>query len=674
MNRIIDWWRRSAEALGELVERPWLCAAVLLALRSLVRPYWGLVHDAKLYSVQVARHVWPNVYDSDLFFAYGSQDRFSIFSRLMAPLSAAIGIEPSFFVVWTFCAAAIVFAEVLLVRRLIGNRSLAAIALILLAISDVAYGGMHVFRVHEPFLTARLPAVALVLFAFVQLLDKRHVLGVLLLAAAMVLHPLMSLPAFLAGGAYIASARWKTQRLAIIGIVAVIAGAMIGLIPSVGEAAFGRMDGEWLRITKEICAHCFLPRWSVSEWGRTCLALAIVFAARFHLPPAAARLAFWVGFTAIGGLAVAAYAEWTQYAFLIQGQASRAVWLAELLAHPLGLLLAARLWQARSDVLPARWLRAKNVGRRLAAIPFAAFAMQPFVSGSMEGESALQSIGLWIACSLCVAACLHAWAERIGRTARLGMAVFGGMLGMSVCLSFAQFGSYVALADDLSEGASTLWWVGAHMVSVAVIATAASAGLAILVCRLDVGWRTATLAMSTWLAVGAAPFVFDSLRIGPKQMMDDEADVAFVKAFLAANGTGSVPHVYWPLDPTRTWLEVHGTSYFSWHQMCGIIFCEDLAEVVAARGHLTRPLEVDCMREMGLPESKWDVPLRMLQTDFSEPLPQKEDLVRLAQDPALDWIVLKCNFEGLSAADNGSIFIYDAHKLRESAEFASRIE
>jgi hypothetical protein len=78
------------------------------------------------------------------------------------------------------------------------------------------------------------------------------------------------------------------------------------------------------------------------------------------------------------------------------------------------------------------------------------------------------------------------------------------------------------------------------------------------------------------------------------------------------------------------------------------------------------------MRESGAPEAQWEIPLGMLQADFSEPPPGRDDLLKLAQEPTLDWIVTKHKFDGLPVADNGAVYIYDARKLRESAEFAAR--
>jgi hypothetical protein len=661
MHRFSDWWNHSSAALAELVERPWLCAGVLLAIRSVFRPYLGLVHDAKLYSLQVASHVWPNTYNSDLFFAFGSQDSFSVFSHLMAPLAGAIGIEPSFFLVWMICTACIVYAEVQLVRRLVSERALAAVALVLLTLTDVAYGGRQVFTVHEPFLTARLPAVALVLFAFIKLLDGRLLWAGMLLGVSMLIHPLMTVPALFVGAAFVASARRRTERLAAIGALAAIVLGIFVAIPVVGEALFGRMEAEWLRSTKVICHQCFLTNWSANELCRTCIALVIVVGVRGYLAAVAGRLVFWVGFTAIAGVAVTAYAEWTEYAFLIQGQAFRALWLAELLAYPLGLAFLQKLWQGE----PAG---------KLLGVPIAAYVMQPFVHGSMVGGIALDTIGLWVVSSVCVGAFIHAWSRRTNKNASLGFAILAGMLGMSGVISLTRFMAFAVFADYSTERISLLWWFGAHAISVAVILAVSLAAVVLLMRWCGVNWRTGAIAGSIWLTMAGLPFAIDSMRFGEKRFAAGDRDLAFVQAFLESHPSATPPQVYWPADPSPVWLNLRATSYYSWYQMWGIIFSEDLLDVATSRAQRTRRFEVDWMRDAGLPASMWEIQLTMLNTDFNEPPPEEQDLLRLAEDPTLDWIVTKHDFGMRAAATNGSVYIYDARQLREPRVVVLRAE
>src|SRR6516225_361745 len=77
-----DWLARVEDALTRLAERAWTLLVVLLCVNAFSFPYAGITHDARLYSVQVLNRVEDGSYSDDLFFRYGSQDDYSLFSRL----------------------------------------------------------------------------------------------------------------------------------------------------------------------------------------------------------------------------------------------------------------------------------------------------------------------------------------------------------------------------------------------------------------------------------------------------------------------------------------------------------------------------------------------------------------------------------------------------------------
>src|SRR3954468_18365318 len=113
-----SWGDRAGQLLRELADRPLVLLAVLLAINAVARPYGNIEHDTRLYSVQVLNHVEPGIYNDDLFFRYGSQDRFSIFSKLMAPLVKVLGLEPAFFLVYVVGNVIFFWSLILVVRRL----------------------------------------------------------------------------------------------------------------------------------------------------------------------------------------------------------------------------------------------------------------------------------------------------------------------------------------------------------------------------------------------------------------------------------------------------------------------------------------------------------------------------------------------------------------------------
>ena len=71
---------------ANLMDRPWPLFFALLAVNAVALPYRGVIHDSQLYAVQVMNRVENGAYADDLFFRYGSQDKFSLFSVVAAPL------------------------------------------------------------------------------------------------------------------------------------------------------------------------------------------------------------------------------------------------------------------------------------------------------------------------------------------------------------------------------------------------------------------------------------------------------------------------------------------------------------------------------------------------------------------------------------------------------------
>src|ERR1700733_3270448 len=95
-----EWIASAHDAFAGLAEKPWTLFWLLLAVNTVTFPYAGITHDTRLYSIQVLNQVEDGTYSDDLFFRYGSQDQYSLFSRLAAPLVRGLGLAPAFFVLF----------------------------------------------------------------------------------------------------------------------------------------------------------------------------------------------------------------------------------------------------------------------------------------------------------------------------------------------------------------------------------------------------------------------------------------------------------------------------------------------------------------------------------------------------------------------------------------------
>src|SRR5258706_3271912 len=189
---------RAPDLLGLRFDRPppLACAALALALAALWllgRRYGGITHDASLYIVQGLRVLDPMSFARDLFFAHGAQDAYTIFPRVYALLIGIFGAGNAAFAVTIAGQIAFFTAAAALVMQMSAGH-VRWWSLALLATVSGYYGGIGVFRLAEPFATARTLAQPLVLAALACTPALRHFAAIVVLAAATLLHPLAAAP------------------------------------------------------------------------------------------------------------------------------------------------------------------------------------------------------------------------------------------------------------------------------------------------------------------------------------------------------------------------------------------------------------------------------------------------------------------------------------------------
>lgn len=169
---------------------------VAVAIWAQARPTQGVRHDAILYMAQVLSHVHPEVFHHDIFFAYGSQDSYSIYSRLLAPLlQAGLMDTAPLVLLWTAHLGLLMAAWVLL-RQMPMSALQAGCGLVAMAALSHLYGGRDLIAFGEEFLTARTLAEPLALWALVvYVLHRPWWQMALPLLGAAAFHPLITLPA-----------------------------------------------------------------------------------------------------------------------------------------------------------------------------------------------------------------------------------------------------------------------------------------------------------------------------------------------------------------------------------------------------------------------------------------------------------------------------------------------
>jgi hypothetical protein len=300
---------------------------LLVTLWLCLHGYHGLTGDGQIYAFQAFARLHPQ-FAADLYLQNTSQDQFTLFSPLYSWCIAVFGLEDAarlltlLFTLW-FLAGAWSFAAAVTGR----DAAWLAIAFLLIVAGD--FGGSGVFRILDPFLTARLPAEALVIVALACYVHGMKRLSALLAFGTLFIHPLMALP-----GLLLIVCLWLPVRVSIIGgvggVFATLAIALVAVNLPTAQHMLTVIDAPWLEVVRERSQFLFLQLWSNHDWdinaqpfislGFTAVAVA---EERIRKLCAAAALVGTAGLAVafIGGLI-------GPVAILVQGQPWRWVWIA----------------------------------------------------------------------------------------------------------------------------------------------------------------------------------------------------------------------------------------------------------------------------------------------------------------------------------------------------------
>ncbi len=156
-------------------------------------PYFGIWHDGILYLGQAFLNINPSIFQDDVFFKYGSQDSYSIFSPLYVFFIKLMGVENAALFLLFFSQIFFISALWLVCTEIYG-KIVGAWSTCGLAILSAYYGAESIFSYAETFFTARSIAEPLCLLAIYFLLRQRPWLSAVFLFLAGLFHPLITLP------------------------------------------------------------------------------------------------------------------------------------------------------------------------------------------------------------------------------------------------------------------------------------------------------------------------------------------------------------------------------------------------------------------------------------------------------------------------------------------------
>lgn len=652
---------RIATTLRALTARPGLLFVGLLALNALARPYQGIDHDAVLYAFQVTNRIEDGRHSADLYFRYGSQDQYTIFSPVVAPVARLLGVPAAFFLFYLIAKVMFVLGLQRLVVGLVADRALAVVALVYLVVTPIPFGGVSVFNVNESFLTPRLLAGALVLLALGCLLDRRPLISLALLVVALLFHPVMAFPGVLVW------AGWRlTTYLSRKAIAGVLVGGAVGAtlflaIPAAATRFLGHMDADWNDAVRRAAFVNFPADWQFADWLRIGVSFLIVAAGlafsrgpgdaapRVLVQDEARKLVALIGVVALIGLVVGTAACYLPYAVLLQGQPYRALWLLEVIKIPVGLLVIVQCWQRGGQMV------------RLLAVALAAY-LAVWGHGPMELLIVLLPLPVFLFA-------LRKQPDAIARAA--AASVLTGLLLLELLVLRGKLGG-AGNAPPLERWQGLLAWLDPLV------------GVALGVWLLVVGyrwfaapWLFAGLALAVLLGVQITWFALPQSSWYQAAFHTRDQDVDFIRGYIESRWTEArPPTVYWPGRPAKNiWFGLGTDSYYEWpNQTAGVMFSRGLAAESMRRTAVVQRFEVDRMRrkvrEPG--QGYWNTPPfrpwmeRLYLASMAPPeeggapAPTADDLRELCRTEAVDVVILPEGYPGLYAASNGRWFIYDA--------------
>ncbi|MBV8779336.1 MAG: hypothetical protein JO258_19240 [Alphaproteobacteria bacterium] len=582
-----------------------LIAAVWLA----TRPYDGIVGDARFYMVQALNALEPGHYADDIYFRFGSQDRFTIFTSLYAPLVAALGVGPAAMLA-TLLGQLLWLAGLLcLARALIRDRLTALLAVLAVVVLPNAYA---LFGYGEPFVTPRLYAEALILVSLALMVRKRTAWAIAAAGLAAALHPITALPGLALLFVCIALARPRWWWLALGGAGAFAALALAGVKPFADLGA--TYDPAWFEVVRSRDAQCLITAWrydallgAAATWVLAILTLRAAEAGERRFLGAA----FAIG---VGGIAATLLgADLARNVLITELQPWRTLWLLTVVTHLCAAPVVLRL--LRDPAL-------EPVAKLMLTAAFVALWLSSFV-GAIAVAAPL----------LATAVGVILWQRRMRRPLPA--------MARPLCLAALSLGA-TATALYVFYGLRVLneMWperFRAAAFAVAVVSMALALVLVALRHRGEARTRAWPLAAAAGLLL-VALLGWDRRTAWTAFVESSQPVPPALAAALPENAS-----VYWEGGLEFLWLHWKRPDYFSCSQGTGAVFFRQTALTYQHRLESFWPLRTLDFAETDLCPG-FDAAATSART--------KPDLQAVCRrEPGLDYLVLARPIDGVAAAE-----------------------
>ena len=535
-----------------------LAAAWIAALYFICNPYRGVRHDAVLYFGQMQHNLTPGWLQGDLFFLSNSQDRYSLFSTIFAPVLQALGLSSAEIVILLALHALFLLATWQLTAGMPATTRWCALGLAL--VMPRFYSSNQRFAFAEPFLTARTLAEPFALMALAWLLRGRQGLALVAAGLATVSHPLIALPVWLVGWRVLCAQdrRWNW---------AVLLALPVGLLTWLQVAPFGALahgyDADWFSTVKQANSFVFITSWQIAAWQQALFDAGLLWLCARDATLPLGRLARATLIVTVGCLVVSAIGvDLLHNVLLTQLQLWRAAWIAHLIATLSLAPLLFGLWheggKGRLAVF-AVLLGAITVGSTLH-------------TGWVAGVTAFGAVALAQSRVVVSAAVL-----RIGIAACIIAAILvSGVVALSQLDQLSRLQDSGILIGRASAVPSAL---SGLMLAVALL------GLWPLVRPGRAALACSAVCMAALLAAGISQW--DQRNDWARYV---EQNRGMAHPFQALIPTDK--NVYWPDELLASWALLQRQSYYNAPQMSGTLFSRETSVTGMARWNSVGPLVI----------------------------------------------------------------------------------
>ena len=288
------------------------------------RPYTGIWHDAIIYSLLAARWLHPSNYSNELFFLFGSQDDFNLFTPTWAWLISWVGLDAANRIVVLLGGGLWCLSFAVLGRVFFGYALPTVFVTLLAATLSMPYSpNGATFILNETFATARVLSMPLALLGVSADLAERRKLGASLCLVSTALHPLLGI-----WGLLLVICRKWSRALTVLGAVAVF--AFVFLIgPLLSTKLLHPMSPEWMTAVRHSSTDVFVDPKIDLSFGRPLFWIASLWLGVQLGQPRFRGLFFaTLALTAAAYLLAYVCSNYYPARLIIQAQPWRVLWLA----------------------------------------------------------------------------------------------------------------------------------------------------------------------------------------------------------------------------------------------------------------------------------------------------------------------------------------------------------